>query len=234
MKINERLCENNQNYRKFPNDFIHCLMSCHNEEKLKKLGWNINIETNNENYKSVLYKHEGNRQMVLAFKSIPFEIKELFLEKKTLANINSLLYTKMMNTNIVNHIYNAYKDTLKCVKLSNDLDFALSFTGYLFGAWLAELAVYFSCHDFEKSVNDVKAVTFESPGSKDHLDLIKSDTFDLNTLNQTSYLFEPNFVNTSNSHLKHNMFKIYSNRVEDDGSEQFFEHIPKLIGVSSC
>ena len=81
MKINERLCENNQSYRKFPNDFIHCLMSCHQEEKLKKLGWCISIETSNENYKSILYKHEGNRQMVLAFKSVPFEIKELFFRE---------------------------------------------------------------------------------------------------------------------------------------------------------
>jgi hypothetical protein len=228
MKINERLCENNQNYRKFPNDFIHCLMSCNQDERLKKLGWSINLETSNENYKSVLYKHEGNRQMVLAFKSVPFEIKELFLEKKTLANINSLLYSKLMNAKIANHIYNAYMDTLKCVKLSNDLDFALSFTGYLFGAWLAELAVYFSSHDFEKSVNDVKAVTFESPGSKNHLDLIKNEEFDLNNLNQTSYLFEPNFVNTSNTHLKHNVFKINSIKDEDE-FQQFFDHIPNEI-----
>ena len=93
--------------------------------------------------------------------------------------------------------------TRECVELSKKLNYSLSFTGYSFGAWLAEQSVFFCHKDFKK--RDVRAVTFESPGSKEYLDILNTNNiesrdtnFDLIDLDIVTYLTEPNFVNTCN------------------------------------
>ena len=84
--------------------------------------------------------------------------------------------------------------------------YALSFTGYSFGAWLAEQAVFFCHRDY--NMKEVRAVTFDSPGSFNYLTLLNTcnvmsnDTlFNLFDLDVVTYLSEPNFVNTANAHL---------------------------------
>lgn len=85
----------------------------------------------------------------------------------------------------------------------------MSFTGFSFGAWLAEQSVYFCFEEFNST--SVKAVTFDSPGSGDIIkqlavkNLTNMSTMDEDTLAKhldiTTYLFSPSFINTCNTHF---------------------------------
>lgn len=89
------------------------------------------------------------------------------------------------------------------------MKYSLSFTGYSFGAWLAEQSVYFSHRDF--NCNEVRAVTFESPGSAEFIwgmantNIKNKDAltkmFENYNLDIRTYLTTPNFLNTSNEHI---------------------------------
>lgn len=63
--------------------------------------------------------------------------------------------------------FEAYQATNETVQLAQDKNYSLSVTGYHLGAWLAEQSVYFSRMDFH--FDNIKGVTFESPGSNDLL-----------------------------------------------------------------
>jgi hypothetical protein len=76
----------------------------------------------------------------------------------------------LSNLEIADQTILAYIRTRECVELSNRLGYSLLFTGYSFGAWLAEQSVFFCHKDFKK--RDVRAVTFESPSSKEYLDIM--------------------------------------------------------------
>jgi hypothetical protein len=117
----------------------------------------------------------------------------------------------------------AYIRTRECVELSNKQGYSLSFTGYSFGAWLAEQSVFFCHKEFKK--RDVRAVTFESPGSKEYLDILnksniysRETNFDLKDLDIVTYLTEPNFVNTCNSHVG-KVYRFYLNSEKEDEKE---------------
>lgn len=58
------------------------------------------------------------------------------------------------------------------IELSRQTGYGLSFTGYSYGAWLAELCVYFSYVSNDGLA--VRAVTFESPGSYEAIDKLNS------------------------------------------------------------
>jgi hypothetical protein len=126
----------------------------------------------------------------------------------------------LSNLEICDQTILAYIRTRECVELSNKLGYSLSFTGYSFGAWLAEQSVFFCHKDFKK--RDVRAVTFESPGSKEYLDILnesniysRDTNFDLIDLDIVTYLTEPNFVNTCNSHVG-KVFRFYLNTDKEE------------------
>ena len=118
----------------------------------------------------------------------------------------------------------------ECVEMSKKYSYSLSFTGYSFGAWLAEQSVYFSHRDFNKK--DTKAVTFESPGSMDFMDVLNraypDHAFDLGDLDITTFLGEPNFFNTSNTHAE-NAYRVYVNDNEANNQETD-EFMSQVIG----
>ena len=135
----------------------------------------------------------------------------------------------LANLEISDQTILAYIRTRECVELSNKLGYSLSFTGYSFGAWLAEQSVFFCHKDFKKL--DVRAVTFESPGSKEYLDILnqsniysRDTNFDLIDLDIVTYLTEPNFVNTCNSHVG-KVFRFYLNSDKKDEEENEKETI---------
>ena len=134
----------------------------------------------------------------------------------------------------------AYLDTHAAVELSNSLGYSLSFTGYAFGAWLAEQCVFFCHRDHEKKRDDVRGVTFDSPGSLEYLEKLNTtnihDTsLGLTHLDVVQYVSEPSFVNTFNKHLP-TLIRVASvskkNYVESAEAffKEFVEKIPaKLI-----
>lgn len=203
----------NQEYRRYPSDYIYCLLASHcwqiNAEvrnSLQGTGWIIEEKyPSTSEYFSVLYKNESTRQMVLAFKGLKFKVNDLFDQD---ADVNSKVYENVGNQ-LNAFLQKAYIDTKLALELSEKMKYSLSFTGYLFGAWLAEQSVFF-CYKEHNNLN-VRAVTFESPGSFKILkslsksDFLKKDAenFDdiMKTLDIKSYLFSPNFVNTIGVHL---------------------------------
>ncbi len=80
--------------------------------------------------------------------------------------------------------------------------YKVSFTGHSLGAFLAELSVFY-CK--LQGFNNVNAVTFESPGSKESLEKLQSNlqdhAIDLNNLDIISYVTYPNLINTYNHHV---------------------------------
>ena len=55
----------------------------------------------------------------------------------------------------------AYIDTKTAIDIADQLGYSLSFTGYAFGAWLAEQCVFFCHKDFGRThyKNNVRGVT---------------------------------------------------------------------------
>ena len=142
----------------------------------------------------------------------------------------------LSNLEIADQTILAYIRTRECVELSNRLGYSLSFTGYSFGAWLAEQSVFFCHKDFKK--RDVRAVTFESPGSKEYLEDIlntsniysRETNFDLIDLDIVTYLTEPNFLNTCNSHVgKVYRFYLKSEKEEENEEKETIHFMEKEV-----
>jgi hypothetical protein len=181
-RISKYISQNNDNFTRFPSDYIHCLLSCHCytnrdetlEKKLNDLGWKVEEELlipsekddkKNDKpnmYVSILYKNESTRQLVLGFKGIKLKVKDWFVGDNQLEN---LVYGTLANE-VSSYSYYAYHHSKVAYEMSKSLNYNLSFTGYSFGAWLAEQSVYFCYKNHENDEKrNVRAVTFDSPGS---------------------------------------------------------------------
>ena len=243
-KIEDKLIQNIKNYEKFANHYRHGLFSRHAylyagestktigvseidqratdhfKEKYKKLhddGWEVKQVNKEEGFTSILYINKMRKQLVLTFKGVQLGINDFFLKDNN--QIEATVYGVLGNLDIANQTILAYEKTKECVKLSRKLGgYSLSFTGYSFGAWLAEQSVYFARRDFRKK--DVCAITFESPGSNEYLEKLNTDNinskdkFDLTDLDIVTYLSEPNFVNTCNTHVN-KVYRLYLDRDEN-------------------
>jgi len=154
----------------------------------------INLNKYRENA-CIVYVNERRRQLVASFKGFRF-IPEDFLGKESLdsAFFFSAFDSILVTTDVLKEIIN----------LKRDLNFHLSFTGYSFGALLAEQCVLL--YEFSNEMNDVKATTFDSPGSFILLKALNSiagdkNQKDLEDLNIVTYMSSFNAVNTLNSHV---------------------------------
>ncbi len=103
----EKLIEEIKQYEKFPNDYRHCAFSRHvylfggkatiNKEsneidkiasnhlkisfiKLYEDGWRVDQVQIENGFKSILYINKKRKQLVLAFKGVQLEIKNLFFQ----------------------------------------------------------------------------------------------------------------------------------------------------------
>lgn len=185
-------------------------------EKLKSKDWLVDEVFSRKGYKSLLYRNDKKKQIVLAFRGFKLKVRDFFLKKD---NQIKAFENLLSNLSIGEQTYYAYLDTYKAIDKCKEFNFSLSFTGYGFGAWLAEQSVYFSKKDFK--FPSVKAVTFESPGSFDYLELLtetnvrNAKNFNLNRLNLTTYLSFPNFLNTCKTHIGKVYRVLFSNQKED-------------------
>jgi hypothetical protein len=107
-KRRENLIKEIKEYEKFPNDYRHCIFSRHLymyagkatdkkdatfdeaasnhlKEKFTKLyedGWRVDQVQIENGFKSILYINETRKQLVLAFKGVQLEMRDLFLKGK--------------------------------------------------------------------------------------------------------------------------------------------------------
>ena len=198
--------------------------------------WQIKEKFIRKGYKSILFVNSKRRQLVLAFRGVQLEVSDFFLaDSQITVEIKSMLE----NSEIAPQTIYAYMDTCKAVELSNLHGYSLSFTGYAFGAWIAEQCVFFCHRDFDRKRDNVRAVTFDSPGSLEYLEKLNTTNIlgtqiDLTDLDVIQYLNEPSFVNTFNKHLPQ-FIRVYSNSKRNYALEaetiflDFVERIPSKI-----
>jgi hypothetical protein len=112
---------------------------------------------------------------------------------------------RILNHNIGVQQAASYVSTKEALEITQQLGYNFSTTGHSLGAWLAELSLYFCHKDFK--YDKVKAVTFDSPGSKEQLDTYEPNVHNAETKgskNQSNiviYLSAPNMVNVCNQHI---------------------------------
>lgn len=216
--IETKLRENVVGYRYFPNPYEFGLLSNYTYYNAKvgelsesnNSGINLHLKNwsvhkvyrNDENgYYGALYYNNKTCQFVLAHRGTEFSgIKELFDHKDVSADISGIVLNK-----IVSQIFEAYKATEDSIKIAREHQLPLSFTGHSLGAWLAELSAYFSYKDLDYLFT--RALTFDSPGSYDIFETLKSnihgyhDRSYLEHLDIITYLSIPNLVNSCNGHV---------------------------------
>lgn len=244
----------NENYRRFPSEYECALLTCHcnndsnpdtNREMAQK-GWveveryaepiektndNVSATDNDKtkNYLSILYKNDLTNNLVLAYRGLKLNARDVFLEG---SKLEAAVYG-IMNKETTVHSYYAFNHTHEAVKKSIGMNYYLVFTGFSFGAWLAEQSVFF-CHK-EYPLQRVRAITFESPGSWEIIDQMnQSNIKNDKTANQEPYkrvdvrtfLFAPNFLNTCNKHVGR-VFRV-AESVKKDG-EYYEQLVDKYI-----
>jgi hypothetical protein len=184
-EIDEKLKKNIFEFRRHPSDLKHALLSYHvyqenlnkegqsiffKEDMLKKvvferkfIDWKIERifdKLKKSGYFSALYTNHTTKQMVLAHKGTANK-------KDILTDIDSVLQKK-----ITSQMKDCYKATQEAVKLAQETGYQLSITGHSLGDWLAEMSLYYCHEDF--NFPNVKAVTFDSPGSGDQFEALQS------------------------------------------------------------
>ncbi|PWU07284.1 MAG: hypothetical protein C5B43_00575, partial [Verrucomicrobia bacterium] len=208
-KIEKRLIGNNENYKEYPSDYIYSLL-CHDGllKKVDLTGWQIVKEYSdieNSGYYGIIYKNDSTHQVVVVDLVRELNIKKGidFLVQKS-GNLNSNIEEILWKI-IISHQVQNLQITAEAIEIANDLKYRLSFTGHGLGAWLAELSVFY-CHAYFHYPN-VKAVTFDSPGTLTIMEELlskvknKNEKIKLKNLDIVSYLTVSNTINSCNSHI---------------------------------
>jgi tetratricopeptide (TPR) repeat protein len=222
-EIDNLIIQNNKDYKRYASDFIHGLLAAHvytnvveNEnvsfsEEDEKYQYNRYLEhwkvykvynyMGAGGYYGVLYVNDKDKQLLLAHRGTIINWQDLLKTETALkADIRGIL-----GGDIIVQQAAAYKATKLAIIDASDRNYNFSITGHSLGAWLAELSLFFIFRDFVEI--KAKAVTFDSPGSVMHVEQFKSNIinnttdFDISSLDITTYLSPPNFVNSCNKHI---------------------------------
>ncbi len=250
-QIESKLVENNKLYKSHPTDFVHGLLSSH-AYKTSEVGAKVEFTIDSkgaphvnakynpyledwrvekvfqpekaDDYYSVLYINDKTHHAVLAHRGtdIPGSLKAKNASLK--ADLIEIL-----NHNIGVQQAASYVSTKEALEIAQQLGYNFSTTGHSLGAWLAELSLYFCHMDFD--YHQVKAVTFDSPGSKDQMDVFKSNVDNTETKVRTNqfdmvtYLSAPNIVNVCNQHVG----KVYRLAPEIKYPEALKQELPAIL-----
>lgn len=200
-QISKCVVENNLNYQRYPSDLVHCMLASYCRlpgddqvwTRLENLGWVIEneLKISDQDYSSILFKNKSTRQLVLAFRGITFDFNECY--SFSLQDEN---FWNKTSQKLISHCYYSYLHSKLAFELSQINNFFLSFTGHAYGAWLAEMSLFYCSQWERKSPNPSRAVTFDSPGSGYIFRQI-DESDDFNELDIITYLSCPNFINTS-------------------------------------
>ena len=181
-KIEQQLFRNNDEFRRFPSDFLHCKIAYDiyrnylKEGEIAKLDdknneWKVvrvfcepaKLDTKSSNgplYYAAIYANEREKQMVLAHRGIDVDnIASLFDRNGVIKNqIDGIILKELIPQLAI-----CFKYTEEANQLAKTMgDYYLSFTGYCNGAWLSEYSLYFT-HRYFHNQNS-RAVLFENPG----------------------------------------------------------------------
>jgi len=217
--IDQKLAENNRSYRYYSNDYVHALLSKHAYRSSKEkdtiiLGasidkylkdWKVEKvydDTDTTGYYGAVYINDKTHQVILASRGSESIIKGLFSKNSDWkTNLEEIVGGKIIPGQ---QAWN-YLATEEAVKLVKEKGYHLSLTGHSLGAWLAELGAFY-CHAYFNHP-DVKAVTFDSPGSYQMMKRLKSNIQNRGTkvnikdIEIVTYLAAPNPVNSCNQHV---------------------------------
>lgn len=253
-KIEEEIIRNNKGYKRHPSDFVHSLLSSYvyednvidsivrfNKDNKNSVhnkyleGWKVHTVFDVEKsgkYYAVIYVNERKNQVVLAHRGTTAELVDVFKPDSPLKTD----IIGVLGNEIVAQQVEAYIASKKAVTYSREQGYHLSVTGHSLGAWLAELSAYHCYKDFEYPT--VKAITFDSPGSKNMLDEFKSNVDDQRInfnpavkLDIVTYLSAPNIVNSCNKHLG----RVYSvsPKITAPGSvDKYLPYLKMIPGIS--
>ncbi len=262
-QIEAKLVQNNKSYKHHPTDFVHGLLSSHSYQTSKiddKVEFtvdseskeHVNVKYNHhlENWRveqvfqpdesddhySVLYFNDKDHHAVLAHRGTDIGGSIISLLTGGFKGNESLKadLIEILNHNIGVQQAASYASTKEALDIIRDKYeyYHFSTTGHSLGAWLAELSLYFCHMDF--NCHDVRAVTFDSPGTKDHLEVFKSNVDNPYTKVNTSlfdivtYLSAPNVVNICNQHIG----KVYRIMPEIQYKEILKRDLPWVIPQS--
>lgn len=161
-------------------------------------------------YYAASYFNTDTRQLVLAHRGTPASIDSAL---SSLFKTNSPLKTDIdgvLKGEIVDQQKAAYDVTQAVANFAKENNYHFSTTGHSLGAWLTEFSLYYSVFNFNIPA---KAVTFDSPGSiameDSHSTIFNHlETRDIRDLDITTYLSDPNFVNTCHLHFG-NVYRLY-------------------------
>ncbi len=219
-EIEEKIKENNSNYRYFPTDYIYGLLSAHVytdsqegekiEFKNKSLGehlqgweiYKVYNYTDRNSYYSAIYINRKTRQLVLAHRGSEFNKPHELLKKVSDYTED---FRGIFAGAIISQQADTYHATKEALNYAKEKGYSFSVTGHSLGAWLAEQSVFF-CH-LEFNYREVKAVTFDSPGSlatwkKFQPNVLNAESeYKAKGLDITTYLSAPNIVNCCNRHI---------------------------------
>lgn len=121
-----------------------------------------------KNHVSVIYINPTSRHIVTAFKGLTSNVSDLLLDR----NLSNNSFQTFVANELASMVFYACVHSRVAIELSRQTGYGLSFTGYSYGAWLAELCVYFSYVSNDDLT--VRAITFESPGSYEAIDKLNS------------------------------------------------------------
>lgn len=250
--IDSKLISNNKNYRYYPTDYIHALLSAHayidsqvgetviltelslkNSVNLELKDWKViavHNDTECSGYYGVIYQNCKKHQIVLATRGTEGGPKGILSDAgKFKSDWNTNLKETLVGAIVIGQQARNYEAAHQAVKLAKENAYRLSFTGHSLGAWLAELNVFYCYAYFDHLM--VKAVTFDSPGALPMMEQLQSNIksnctqIDLNTLGITTYLAMPNLVNSCNSHVG----KVYRIAPEMEWSNWVNNKLPGFI-----
>lgn len=250
-QIELHLINNNKNFKYHPNDFVHGRLSKHaykdsNVTDSVTLGdphlkdWKITKVFNyirSTSYYAIIYQNDTTHQMVLAVRGTKTgaieELKGLF---KKSGYVKNNIEEILGGTIVVGQQKKHFKVTQYAVEKADKNKYRLSFTGHSLGAWLAELSVFY-CRTYFNHYNiDIKAVTFDSPGTKPMMKKLQSNIIndathvDLKKLPIITYLASPNPVNCCNPHVGRVMQVEVDMPKTDHFEEKASKRVKKAIG----
>lgn len=238
----------------YPSDFIHCILSAHcayekpkeggNVEFCQKIfrtivnldefellespypgpltkyneyakGWKVGLVISEGLYRGIVYQNEAAKQMMLAY-SVTNSKWKFF---------DMILHNDTMEQKV--SIDKVIEQSLNYVNLKSD--FSFSITGYLLGAWPAELSIYQIRN--ERPNQDVKGVTFDGPNVSIQtiIDAKGSKNLkDLETLYITSHFSVPNFVNRAKFANKDSVQQLPVYTLYQSDDEYYKKRFPKF------